>query len=282
MRGPARAVAAALGVLLVGACAPRAPTDPRPLVLVSVLPQRWFVEQLAGDLVRVEVMIPAGASPVSHEPGMGQLRALSDAALYVKVGHPDFPFERAWLERLLADAGSLVVVDSSEELRLEDASDPHVWVAPDHARGMARRIHAALVEVLPAARGTLDANLQALLDRIDGVDAELEALLRERRGAVFVVFHAAWGHLAAAYGLEQLAIEAGHRSPDPGHLADVIERARRLGVPVIFAQPHFDPTAASLVADEIGARLESLDPLAYDWPANLRQVGRRLAEAARS
>jgi hypothetical protein len=30
------------------------------------------------------------------------------------------------------------------------------------------------------------------------------------------------------------------------------------------------------VAGQIGARLEVLDPLAYDWPANLRTVGAAL------
>ena len=51
---------------------------------------------------------------------------------------------------------------------------------------------------------------------------------------------------------------------------------------VVFAQPHFDPRGAAVVADAIGARVESLDPLAYDWPANLRQVGRRIAAEART
>lgn len=279
-----RAGAAALLVLggVASACARQAAPDAPPLVLVSVPPQRWFVERIAADRVRVEVMIPPGASPVTHEPGIGQLRSLSRAALYVKVGHPHFPFEEAWLDRLLADAGSLAVVDAFPDVAVDVDDDPHVWLAPGHARAMSRRIHAALAGLLPEARVALDANLRDLLAEIDAVDAELADVLRDRRGAAFVVFHAAWGHLAEAYGLEQVAIEAGHRGPDPRRLAQVIERARSLGVEVVFAQPHFDPQPAAVVAEAIGARLESLDPLAYDWPTNLRHVAGRLAEAART
>ena len=279
-----RALGAGLAALLclAPACGAEPGADPRPVVAVSVLPQRWFVERLAGDRVRVEVMIPPGASPASHEPGMGQLRALSEAVLYVKVGHPHFPFEEAWLGRLLADAGEIPVVDASGSLEVDAEGDPHLWLAPEHARGLARAIHAALREALPGSAAALDANLAALLAEIDALDAELDALLRPRRGAAFVVFHAAWGHLAAAYGLEQVAIESGHREPDPRHLARVIERSRRLGVGTVFAQPQFDTRPARVVADAIGARVESLDPLAYDWPANLRHVARRLAAESRA
>jgi zinc transport system substrate-binding protein len=271
---------AMIGLSLACGAAPE--SDPRPVVAVSVLPQRWFVEQLAGDRVRVEVMIPPGASPATHEPGMGQLRALSEAILYVKVGHPHFPFEEAWLGRLLADAGEIPVVDASAAQGVDAEGDPHLWLAPAHARALARAIHAALRETLPGAAAALDANLAALLAEIDAVDAELGELLGPRRGAAFVVFHAAWGHLASAYGLEQLAIETGHREPDPRHLAEVIERSRKLGVRTVFAQPQFDERPARVVADAIGARVESLDPLAYDWPANLRHVGRRLAAESRA
>jgi len=49
-------------------------------------------------------------------------------------------------------------------------------------------------------------------------------------------------------------------------------------VKVIFVQPQFDPAGAETVAREIGARVEALDPLAYDWAGNLRHVAQALAE----
>ena len=58
-----------------------------PVVVVSVLPQAYFVERIAGDLVEVAVMIPPGASPATFEPTMNQMRTVSGASVYVKVGH---------------------------------------------------------------------------------------------------------------------------------------------------------------------------------------------------
>lgn len=282
MARPPAAPTPALAILAVLATAcPAGPArDPRPLVVVSVLPQRYFVERIAGGHVATHVMLPPGGSPATWEPGIEEMRAVSSAALYVKVGHPHFPFETTWLDGLLADRGDLPVVGSWNGAGAAEG-DPHPWVTPSHARTMARQIHAALARLLPEHAAQLAANLAALETEIDRVDAELRRILAGRRGSTFVVLHPAWGHFAGEYGLVQLAIEEERKQPGAGRLARVLERARELGVPVIFAQPQFDPRPAEVIAAEIGARVEWLDPLAFDWPGNLLQVGQQLAEAAR-
>ena len=118
-----------------------------------------------------------------------------------------------------------------------------------------------------------------MLAEIDRVDAELREKLADKRGGSFLVFHPAWGHLAREYGLVQIAIERHGKTPDPASLARLMREARNAGVRVVFAQPQFDPSGAELVAREIGARVETLDPLAYDWSANLLHVAASLAHA---
>ena len=248
-------------------------------MVVSVLPQRFFVERIAGDAVEVAVMIPPGANPASHEPTIAQLRALHEARLVVTVGHPDFPFERAWLGALLAEAAPPAVIEASAGVDFVPG-DPHLWVSPRRARGMARNIAAALAELLPERREAFEARLAALLEEIDRLDAELRDTLSPHKGGRFLVFHPAWGYLAADYGLEQMAVQQHGKDPDPRRLADLIREAREAGIEVIFAQPHFDPTSAEVIADEIGGRVEWLDPLAPDWPDNLRRVARALARGA--
>ncbi|MDH3214113.1 MAG: zinc ABC transporter substrate-binding protein [Myxococcales bacterium] len=270
----APALLAAIG-LLVGCGAPTT-TEAVPLVAVSVLPQAWFVERIAGDRVRVAVMIPPGASPAFFEPTLAQVEAIAEAALYVAVGN--LPFEAAWLDRLLAERGDLPVVSVSA--RAERDTDPHLWVSPRYARAMARSIHGALTQRLPQQRNALDANLAGLLAEIDAVDDYCRRRLAPKRGGTFLVFHPAWGHFAEEYGLVQIAIERDGKEPDARALAERIRGARAAGVPVVFAQPHFNPASAEIVAHAIGARVEILDPLAYAWGDNLRHVADALAGAA--
>ena len=103
-------------VLCAGACKHSTPSG-RPIVAVSVMPQAWFVEQLAGSLVQVETLLPPGANPHSFEPRMEQVAAVSRAAVYVKVGHPAFVVEKTWLPRFQADNPHMIVVDSSPARR---------------------------------------------------------------------------------------------------------------------------------------------------------------------
>jgi zinc transport system substrate-binding protein len=268
---------AALFAGLAG-CGDREAADPRPLVAVSVAPQAFVVDRLAETRVRVEIMVPPGASPVTYEPTIRQLRALAEARLYVAVGHPAFPFESAWLEPLLSSRPELPVIETAAPEDATADEDPHVWVTPAEIDDLAERLAPALAEMLPDARAGIAANLAALRADIARVDARLRERLAHARGRRFLVLHPAWGHLAEAYGLEQVAIERGHKSPDAHAVAELIETTRAAGARVVFVQPQFDTTAARLIAQEIGARVVPLDPLARDWQTNMLHVADALAE----
>lgn len=276
VRGDARALC---GLLLLLACGRPEALDERPVVAVSVLPLAYFADRISGERVRVVVMLPPGANPTTYEPGVGQLAAVARAALYVKVGHPDFPFEAAWLPAVLAAAGDPPVVDASQGWEVV-RGDPHVWLSTRHVRALGRQLEAALALHMPEARADLAANRRALEADVDAVERELRARLAPQRGAWFVVLHPAWGYLAREYGLTQVAIESDGKAPDAHALIQLIERMRAGGVTTLFAQPHFDRASADTIAREIGARVELLDPLAYAWPANLREVARALAEGS--
>jgi zinc transport system substrate-binding protein len=261
----------------VVACSSSAPPPQRPVVVVSVLPQAYFVERLAGDLVDIEVMIPPGASPSSYEPSIGQLRAMSDASLYVKVGHPNFPFERAWLDDLLSERSDLTVVDCASDVR-EANEDPHIWLSPGCVRAIAPKISGALVDLMPARRPDLERNLQSLLADVDNLDAEIHALLDPHVGRQILVFHPAWSYFTREYGLEQVAIEREHKEPSSHELSDLIDDAHHRGFQVVFVQPQLSRRSADLVAMELGAEVVVLDPLARNWLSNMRHVAETIEE----
>ncbi len=89
-----------LALLLIatvfGAAAPLY-ADPKPTVFVSILPQKFFVQQVSGDLVDVEVMVPPGASPHTYEPKPSQMRKMAEARAFFTIG---IALEEAWLERI--------------------------------------------------------------------------------------------------------------------------------------------------------------------------------------
>lgn len=276
-RSPSRRLAAA-ALLALAACGAGPPEDARPLVAVSLPPQAFLVDRVSGGRVRSAVLIPPGASPATFEPGFETLRALEEASLVVRVGHPHLAFERAWLAPLLDERPELPVVDAAAGIDARP-EDPHVWLVPRHAAAMARRVEAGLGELLPGARGAFAANRRAFEARAERLDRALRERLAPHRGRRFYVLHPAFGYLAAEYGLEQVAIESERKEPDPHELAETIRRAAAERVRTIFVQPQIDPRRAELVAEAVGARIERVDPLAYAWEEELRRLARLLDEA---
>ena len=94
-------------VLMTGA-APAHAAQGGPLrVLVTVEPQAWLVEQVAGPLAQVTVMVPPGADPHTFEPRPSQMAEVARGDLYLSLG---LEFEAVWLPRFLAASPGLRVV----------------------------------------------------------------------------------------------------------------------------------------------------------------------------
>lgn len=285
-QGLVRALAAIVCGFLAWACtAPDKPSTAvaRLQVAVSVPPQAYLVERLGGDRVKVQVMIPPGTSPAIFEPSPRQLVALSRARLYVKVGHPHFPFEETHLQGVLDRLPEITVVEMAGEASPHGESalteDPHVWLSPSAMKEAAVEITEALSEIDPDHAGEYRERRQRLLEEIERTDTAIRSLLAPYVGRRFVVYHAAWGHFAREYGLEQRAIEEEGKEPSPVRLVELIELARQQEIRVIFVQQGFSEQGARVIANEIGAEVWALDPLAYDWSENLVRVARALRVA---
>ena len=76
---------AAILAALLAACS-GAEKPERPVLAVSIEPQKKILEAIAGPGFDVVVLLPPGSDPESFEPTMSQRRSLSDAEAYLPVG----------------------------------------------------------------------------------------------------------------------------------------------------------------------------------------------------
>ena len=132
-------------------------------------PLAGLVDRLAPPTAEVTVMIPRGASPVTHEPSLSGLRAASEADVYLAVGHPAFTWERTWLAGLVG-AGPTVVISASEGCDLQP-DDPHVWLSISCARGLAGRIAETFWSQVPAEEPAIREALEILQAEMDSLQA---------------------------------------------------------------------------------------------------------------
>ena len=245
-----------------------APADPGPrqeeraIVAVSILPIAGIVDALLPpDVAGISVLVPAGASPHSFEPGIGQLKQVQSARMVLEVGHPALVWERGWLEGLLGGTEAVRVRLSEGCDVIED--DPHVWLDPACLQIMAERAAGALIAAFPDRSGEIRTRLDSLGAAIRDAEAEIRDRLADRQGRSFLVQHPAWGYFGRAFGVQQVSILT-HGSSDRGsaRLAAVIDRAKRENLRIVIVQPQVNPEAARMVAREIGAEIRLVDPMA--------------------
>lgn len=238
---------------------------------VSVAPQAGIVRRIGGGRVTVEALIPPGASDEDLSLSPRKAMALERTELYVKVGHPAFAVEARYVDPFLARHPEIRVVDMSRGMAL-DSDDPHVWVAPRTVAVAARNIAAALSGIDPPHAAEYTANLERFLQEIDRLDREIRAQLAplDPGRRAFLVYHPSWGYFAREYGLEQIAIEAEGKEPGAARLIGVIERARGQRAEVVLVP--YPRKSAQVLAEAIGGRVVTADPLSEDWEKTLLRV----------
>lgn len=262
-------------------------------VFTSILPQKFFVSQLAGDLADVEVLVGPDMSPHTYEPLPQQMSRLSKARLFFTIG---VPFEKA-LEKRLADVcPNLKIVATTSGINFrqmesydhrhtdacthgEGQPDPHVWLDPDQVIIQAGNMAIALKEAIPEAATTIDARLASFTSRIKLLSEELTTTLAPVKGQTMLVFHPAFGYFARRFGLIQQSIEIEGKEPGPRQLVELIRKCRAEGIHIIFVQKQFPVVAARTIAEAIDGAVVQIDPLAEDYFANLKSIAETVAGA---
>ena len=279
-------------MLAVTACAsPAAQDETEKLTIsVSILPQQWFVDQIGGDRVRTQAMVGSGDDPHTYEPSPQQMTNLANSELYFTIG---VEFEAVWLPRFESANPQMKVVDATTGIERipaidehednegnDSESDPHIWFSPLRMKQMAQAIAEAMQAADPQNADFYEANLDALLVKIDAIDAEVTAQLEGSKRIHFMVVHPAWGYVAQDYGLQMLAVEIGGNEPAPETLSNIIALAVEYEITTLVIEKGSNARLATSITEQAGIQsVVEWDPMAYDWSASMLMIAETLHQA---
>ncbi|PTN08303.1 metal ABC transporter solute-binding protein, Zn/Mn family [Mangrovibacterium marinum] len=262
----------------------------KPSIAVTILPQKQFVEKLAGNLVDIQVLVPPGASPELYALMPSQMTSLSATLAWIGIGKVGF--EEGWVDKIRESNPKLKYFDSSlqadwiageEEVHGDHVHlhgiDPHIWSSPAEVRKIARETSNALTEVLPEHQAEFAKNLARFEQEIDQLDTELSQTFAQLPTKKFLIFHPALTYLARDYGLEQVAMEVDGKEPSPRHLKELAEMAKNENIKAIFVQKEFNMENARQMANEIGGQVIQIDPLNENWADELRSIAQKISQA---
>lgn len=267
-------------------------------VFVSILPQKYFAERVAGEHVKISVMVGKGQSPATYEPTPKQMVLLNKSQLYFQIG---VPFESIWIDAITKLNSQLKIIECCTELstrqseghshvqhrekenakeehakkehaKKEHAMDPHIWTNPANAKYIALKMKKALIDSYPVYAKEFESNCSRLIEDLDKLDRDIKSSLAQLNNRYIIVSHPSWGYYAQAYDLIQLPIEVEGKEVRAKSLVKLIEFTKSKNINRVFVQKQFNKNSAEIIAREIGADVIELDPLAEDYIANLYHV----------
>ena len=156
-------------------------------ISVTIEPQRYFAEKIAGDLFQINCVTPAGQSPETYDPTPQQMVQISQSQAYFRIG--EIGFEQAWMTNLQSQNPDMVVFDLSEGMELikneeevheegeahhhhhHGSVDPHIWTSIFGARVIAQNTCQAFIKLDPENQEIYRAGYQRLIEEIDSTEA---------------------------------------------------------------------------------------------------------------
>ena len=259
---------------LLVSCSPKGHDNGDKIITVSIAPFKYFVEGIAGNDFKVNIMVPAGADPHTYEPFPEQINKLRKSVAYISNGY--LGFEMNWLSRFYETNSTMKKLSLSEKIaplasghhhegEHVEGADPHYWVSPKCALIMASSVKEFLCGLNPSQTEKYTRNYEALILNIQDVDNKAQELFAGIPNRSFMIYHPNLAYLARDYNLEEIPVEFEGKEPPPSRMKDLIDRARKDGIKTIFVQREYDTKNAKAIAQETGAEIRIIDPLSEDW-----------------
>jgi ABC-type Zn uptake system ZnuABC Zn-binding protein ZnuA len=249
-----------------------------------------IVQNIAGERLTVETLMPVGVDPHSYQPTPQDIARIAESDILIlnRIG-----LEEALDNVLLNAGGDFILVEAAagleyrdpileiheddhlltgeqgeldDHLDVEDEHghedfDPHFWLDPIHVITYVENITQGLIQVDPEGADEYNLNAQAYILALNELDAWIESQVElippERR--LLVTNHESLGYFADRYGFKVtgaiIPSATTGASPTAQDLAALTERILETGAPAIFLETGTNPRLAEQLASETGIKI---------------------------
>lgn len=244
--------------------------ETKPSITVSIFPLKEFAEEIAGDKVDINCLVPNNMEPHDYEPKTKDFEKLinSDVFIYNGLGLEE------WVEKVneVIKNEDVLIVDSSknvDSITIEDenheeehdhehgAIDPHSWLSLKEAQVQSEAIKDTLIEIDPENKAYYEQNYNEFKQKLDDLYNKYNEKFQTLQNKNFITGHAAFGYLCRDFGLEQKSVENvfGEGEPTPKQLENLVNFCKENNITTIFSESLASPKVSETLAAEVGAKV---------------------------
>lgn len=267
-------------VVMLTACSNReskdnVQNDDRIKVVTSFYGMKALTEEIGGDKVNIENVIPEGSEPHDFDIKAKDMKAIEESDIFIYNGAG----MEEWIEDVKAAISEkeLIIVEASKGVDLikadEEAEeseeheghnhlgkDPHTWLGLNEAKIQGENIKNALVEKDAKNKEYYEENFKKFNEKIDSIIKEYSPKFKELDNKNFVTGHATFGYLCRDFGLAQKSIEGvfAEGEPSPKELQNLMEYCKENNIKTIFIEELISTQLSDTLANEVGAETKQI------------------------
>lgn len=216
-----------------------------------------MTQNIAGDQLEIELIVPIGGDPHLHEPTPRDAKMVAAADLIIVNG---LTFE-GWLDELIENSGTNATVVTVTEginpitsLTYENSSDPHAWMDLQNGIKYIENIKDALTSLNPDNAEVYEFNYNVYKGQLEELDAyilkEIKTIPKEKR--ILITSHDAFQYYGKRYGIELESIlgtstDAQVQTSDIIRLNKIIKEKK---IPAVFIESTINPKLLKQIAKD--------------------------------
>ncbi|MEQ6885201.1 metal ABC transporter substrate-binding protein [Salicola sp. Rm-C-2C1-2] len=219
----------------------------RPLIATSIHPLALIVKEVAGDEADVQSLVPADVSPHHYSMRPSERRLLAEADRIYWLSPELEPFLQGIMSDQALSQKALALAEAPESSTAGNGHeahhhgtgmDPHIWLAPDRAQAMAKRVRESLAGVKDLDQEQIARNHNQFRQRLADTESDIEKRLAPLARISLFTYHDAFHYFADHFGLTIAATLTNNpeRSPSARHIADLQQALEEARFPCIMTE----------------------------------------------
>ena len=268
-------------------------------VAATIFPLYDIVQNVAGDELEVELVLPPGASPHTFELSPKKAARLSSVETIFAIGAGLDEWAEGIADVSNADiveldhAVTLICHEEEEEHAHEDEHedehtdehghedehideheeghdghdhgpcDPHYWLDAEIAIELVEHIAEELSELEPTSAEAFEANAASYIEELEATHAEVLEVFEGAESKDLVTFHDSYAYFADAYGLTVRGVfePAPGREATAHEIAELHEIVSVYDIGVLYSEPQLSKSAISSFVKDLDLEIAEMDPL---------------------
>ena len=239
--------------------------DGKITVITTISPITSIVENIGGNLVYVQGIVPEGANSHTFEPAPSVARLIANANLIVMNGlfleEPSLRIAKASKnnQTKIIRLGNMAITRDQWVFDFsfpenKGHPNPHLWTNPVLGLKYGEIIRDELVSLDPTNKSYYQDNYDALKIRIEDLDKRIQVAIDTipQKNRKLLTYHDSFPLFAKRYGLEIIAAvqPSDFTEPSARSVASLIDQIRGLGIPAIFGSAVFPSPVMEHIANE--------------------------------